>query len=156
MGLQVIAVDGKTARGARRGDGRAVHLFAALSQDTSVVLEQCALDPKTNEINTFGPLLDRLNITGAIINADALHTQRAHVTYLSEHGAHSIFIIAKDNQPRLHRQLASVPWKQVPLADPTTSKSHGRVETRTVKLVAVTAGFEFPHVALTIQITLSL
>jgi len=156
VGLQVIAVDGKTARGARRCDGRAVHLFAALSQDTSVVLGQCALDPKTNEINTFGPLLDRLNITGAIINADALHTQRAHVTYLSEHGAHSIFIIAKDNQPRLHRQLASVPWKQVPPADPTTRKGHGRVETRTVKLVAVTAGFEFPHAALTIQITLTL
>lgn len=76
VGLQVIAVDGKTARGARRGDGRAVHLFAALSQDTSVVLGQCALDAKINEINTFGPLLDRLNITGAIINADALHTQR--------------------------------------------------------------------------------
>ena len=33
---------------------------------------------------------------------------------------------------------------------------NGRVETRTVKLVAVTAGFEFPHAALTIQITLTL
>jgi len=88
VGLQVIAVDGKTARGARRGDGRAVHLFAALSQDTSVVLEQCALDPKTNEINTFGPLLDRLNITGAIITADALRTQRAHATYLTGRGVH--------------------------------------------------------------------
>jgi len=81
---QVIAVDGKTARGSRRGDGRAVHLFAALDQNAGIVLGQSgSVDAKTNEINAFGPLLDRLDITGAITTADALHTHLAHVTYLS-------------------------------------------------------------------------
>jgi len=120
-----------------------VHLFAALDQQTGAVLGQTAVDAKTNEINAFAPLLDRLDITGAIITADALHTHRAHAGYLSGLGAHYIFI-AKGNQPSLDRQLRSVPWKQVPPADTTASKSHGRVETRTVKLVAVPAGIGFP------------
>jgi predicted transposase YbfD/YdcC len=41
-------------------------------------------------------LLDRIDITGAIITADALHTQRAHAAYLRGRGAHYIFV-AKGN-----------------------------------------------------------
>jgi predicted transposase YbfD/YdcC len=96
-------------------------------------------------------LLDRLDITDAIITADALHTQRAHADYLFGRGAHYILIV-KGNQPSLHRQLRSVPWKQVPAADTTSNKGHGRVETRTVKLVEIPAGTAFPHAALAIQI----
>jgi predicted transposase YbfD/YdcC len=147
----LIALDGKTSRGARRLDGRALHLFAALDHLSGAVLGQCAVDVKTNEINVFGPLLDRLDITDAIITADALHTQRAHADYLSGRGAHYIFIV-KGNQPSLHRQLRSVPWKQVPAADTTSSRGHSRVETRTVKLVEIPAGIVFPHASLAIQI----
>ena len=109
------------------------------------------MDLKTNEINAFGPLLDRFDITDAIITADALHTQRAHAEYLFGRGAHYI-LIAGGNQPSLHRQLRSVPWKQVPAADTTSNKGHGRVETRTVKLVQIPAGIAFPHAALAIAI----
>jgi predicted transposase YbfD/YdcC len=143
----VFALDGKTSRGARCLDGRAVHLFAAIDQVCGVVLGQCAVDVKTNEINAFGPLLDRLDIT-----ADALPTQRAHVDYLFGRGAHYI-LIADDNQPSVHRRLRSVPWKQVPPVDTTGNKGHGRFETRTVKLVEIPAGIAFPHAALAIQIT---
>jgi predicted transposase YbfD/YdcC len=109
------------------------------------------VDVKTNEINAFGPLLDRFDITDAIITADALHTQRAHADYLFGRGAHYILIV-KGNQPSLHRQLRSVPWKQIPAVDTTSNKGHGRVETRTVKLVEITAGIAFPHATLAIQI----
>jgi predicted transposase YbfD/YdcC len=105
---------------------RAVHLHAVLDQDSGAVLGEWAVDTKTNEINAFGPLLDRLDITGAIIAADALHDQRAHAGYLSGRGAHDMFI-AKGNQPSLHRQLASMPWKHVRPADTTTSTGHGHV-----------------------------
>ena len=151
-GRSVFALDGKTSRGARCSGGRAVHLFAAIDQGSGVVMGQCAVDVKTNEINAFGSLLDRFDITDAIITADALHTQRTHAEYLFGRGAHYILIV-KGNQPSLHHQLRSVPWKQVPAADTTSNKGHGRVETRTVKLVAIPAGLAFPHAALAIQIT---
>jgi hypothetical protein len=86
-GRAVFALDGRTSRGARRVDGRAAHLFAAIDQVSGVVLGQRAVDLRTNEINAFGPLLDRWNITDAIIPADALPTQRAHADYLNRRGA---------------------------------------------------------------------
>jgi len=106
--LRVIAVDGKTARGARLGKDRATHLLAAFDTATGVVLGQAVVDGKTNEINVFGPLLDRVDIAGAIITADALHTQRAHVAYLTGRGAHYLLTV-KGNQPTLLAQLKGLP-----------------------------------------------
>lgn len=75
----VVAVDGKSARGARTDGDRRVHLLGALHTGTGVVLGQTVVDGKTNEINAFAPLLDRVPIAGAIVTADALHTQVKHV-----------------------------------------------------------------------------
>ena len=47
---RVIAVDGKTARGARRVDGRAAHLLAAFDHTGGVVLGQTEVDGKSNEL----------------------------------------------------------------------------------------------------------
>ena len=84
--VRAIAVDGKTARGARVGDGRAVHLLGALDHATGVVLGQTQVDAKTNEITAFAPLLERLDrahpLAGAVITADALHTQHRHARWL--------------------------------------------------------------------------
>ena len=54
-GRRVIAIDGKSARGARGPDGRAVHLLAAFDQASGVVLGQTVVDGKTNEITAFAP-----------------------------------------------------------------------------------------------------
>lgn len=153
---RVIAVDGKTARGARLAGDRAVHLLGALDTGSGEVLGQRVVDGKTNEINVFGPLLDRVDITGAIVTADALHTQRAHVTYLQGRGAHYLFTV-KGNQPSLQRQLRALPWKHVPIADHTTDKGHGRIEERTLKITALTGAglgqIAFPGAALALQVT---
>ena len=151
-GPRMIAVDGKTARGARGPDGRPAHLLAAFDQASGVVLGQATVDGKTNEITAFGPLLDRIDITGALITADALHTQHRHADYLTGRGAHYLLTV-KGNQPSLHRQLRTLPWAAIPAADVTRDKSHGRVESRTVKLTAVPAGIGFPHARLAAQIT---
>jgi hypothetical protein len=111
----VIAIDGKTARGARGGGGAATHLLAAFDTATGVVLGQAVVDGKTNEINAFAPLLDRVDIAGAIVTADALHTQRAHVAYLAGRGAHYLLTV-KGNQPTLLAQLKGLPWAEVPVA----------------------------------------
>jgi len=149
---RVIALDGKSARGARHAGERAVHLLAAFDTGNGGVLGQTVVDGKTNEISAFGPLLDRIDIAGAIITADALHTQRAHVAYLAGRGAHYLLTV-KANQPTLLRQLKALPWNDVPVADTTTDKAHGRQEQRTLKLTTVAAGIGFPGAALALQIT---
>jgi predicted transposase YbfD/YdcC len=151
-GLRMIAIDGKSARGARGPDGRAVHLLAAFDHVSGVVLGQTVVDGKTNEINAFAPLLDRIDIIGAIITADALHTQHRHADYLIGRDAHYVLTV-KRNQPSLHRQLAALPWAQIPTVDLTHDKGHGRIESRSMKLAAMPAGIGFPHAHLAIQLT---
>jgi predicted transposase YbfD/YdcC len=153
---RVIAVDGKSARGARRAaDGRAVHLLAAFEVRSGIVLGQSVVDGKSNEITAFTPLLDRIDITDTIITADALHTQDEHARYLHQRGAHFVFVV-KGNRPKLHQQLTGLPWRDIPAVDITQDVAHGRRETRTLKLAearnAATGGLLFPHAQLAIQI----
>ena len=54
--LQQVKVDGKTLRGSRHGEQRAVHLLAALTD--GVVAAQVDVEGKTNEITRFTTLLD--------------------------------------------------------------------------------------------------
>lgn len=64
---RVLAIDGKTLRGARVHDGsdRAPHLLACLDHDAGVVVAQAAVDGKTNEITVFATLLDQIDdLTG--------------------------------------------------------------------------------------------
>src|SRR5215813_11397193 len=148
---RVIAVDGKTLRGSASGGEPGDHLLAALDHAHGAVVGQAEVGAKTNEIPMFPVLLDRADIAGAVITADALHAQRSHATYLAGRGAHYLFTV-KRNQPGLFAQLASLPWRQVPVACQTRERGHGRDERRTLKITAVAAGLAFPHAAQAIQI----
>jgi len=48
-----------------------VHLLAAMDHTSRAVLAQTEVDGKTNEITRFRPLLDRLDLTGTVVTADA-------------------------------------------------------------------------------------
>ena len=157
---RVLAVDGKTVRGSRHTDRNGTitagrHLLAVIDQHTRVVLGQLDVDGKTNEITAFTPLLNTLtsiNLAGVVVTADALHTQREHVQDLHERGVHWVLTV-KGNQPRLRRQLAALPWRQVEPAHRSTATAHGRREIRTLKVVTIAAGIEFPHATQAVQIT---
>jgi predicted transposase YbfD/YdcC len=149
--MRVVAVDGKTARGARTEDGTQVHLLAAFDPTSGVVLGQTQVDGKSNEITAFAPLLDRIDLTDTLLTADALHTQRGHADYLHQRGGHYL-LIAKANQPKMHAQLVGLPWRQIPVAVEERDRGHGRVESRRIKITAVGAGIGFPHAHLAIQI----
>jgi hypothetical protein len=97
-------------------------------------------------------LLDRIDLAGAVVTADAPHAQRGHDGYLvTQRGAHYL-ITVKRNQPGLHAQLAALPWRHVPVAHQAREKGHGRAGRRTLKVTAVAAGLAFPHAAQAIQI----
>lgn len=120
---QVIAVDGKTLRGARRPDGRQVHLLSALDTSTVIVLAQVTVDAKSNEISAFTPLLDAVQavlgtLDGILFVADALHTQTGHANLLAARGA-QLMTAVKGNQPKLFAHLKALPWAKIPVGDRT-------------------------------------
>jgi predicted transposase YbfD/YdcC len=149
----VLAVDGKTLRGARPRGGTAPHLLACLDHATGTVIAQVAVDGKTNEITMLEALLDQIgDLSDALVTMDALHAQRDHAAYLHKRGAHYL-VTVKGNQPGLLRQLRSLPWKDIPPGHLSAGRAHGRAEKRTVKVATVAAGLGFPHAARAIQIT---
>jgi predicted transposase YbfD/YdcC len=149
--LRAVAVDGKTCRGARRADGTRVHLLGA-AEHGGRLLDHLEVGVKHNETSYFTELLERLDLAGAVVTADALHTVRANLNWLvTEKKAHYIAVV-KRNQPLLHAQVRALPWRQVPAGSTTRGTGHGRTETRTLKAAHV-SHLDFPHARQAIKIT---
>ncbi|MEV5411143.1 ISAs1 family transposase, partial [Thermopolyspora sp. NPDC052614] len=150
-----LAVDGKALRGTRHhtGSGRAVHLLAVTDSRTSAVLGQVEVDGKSNEPAAFAPLPEPLDLAGAVVTADALHTRREHAVFLVEQKNAHYILTVKKNQPALYKQLKALPWRQVEVGHTETVHGHGRTGKRSIKVCSVAAGLLFPHAAQAIRIT---
>ena len=79
--LRAVAVDGKTARGARRADGTRVHLLGA-AEHGGHLLDHLEVGVKHNETTHFTELLGPADLDGAVVTFDALHTVRANLNWL--------------------------------------------------------------------------
>lgn len=102
--------------------------------------------PASSHCSTRSATLDAV-----VVTADALHCQREHVAYLAERGAHWILTV-KGNQPTLLAQLAALPWRAVPDSHRDTDRGHGRREIRTIKILTLAGGIDFPHAAQAVQV----
>jgi predicted transposase YbfD/YdcC len=151
----VIAVDGKSLRGSARLTAARRHLLSAVTHHRAVTLAQAEVGAKTNETAHFQPLLEPLDLDGALVTFDALHSVRANVTWLVEtKKAHYISVI-KANQPTAHRQLAALPWRDIAVQHTTTSTGHGRRESRSIKTCGIAdelGGISFPHARLALRV----
>ncbi|WNV82975.1 ISAs1 family transposase [Umezawaea sp. Da 62-37] len=156
---RVIAMDGRTLRGARRDDGRQVHLLSALDTSTGIVLAQVTIDAKSNEIPAFDPMLDAVGhllgtLAGILFVADAPHTQTGHAEKVAARGTH-LMTTVKGNQPTLLAQLTTLPWPRIPAGHHTRDRGHGRSETRTIKAATLNTpgGIAIPHARQAVRIT---
>jgi len=139
---RVIALDGKTVRGARTANTVAPHLVAAFDHTSGTVLGQVAVAAKSNEIPAVRDLLATFDLTAVVVTLDAMHTQSDTATAITSAGGDYVFTVKK-NQPSLHAACKDLPWKNVP-AHRVTSTGHGRRATRTIKVVTAPAWVEFP------------
>jgi predicted transposase YbfD/YdcC len=147
---RVIAIDGKTVRGARTANAVAPHLVAAFDHLSGTVLGQVAVAAKSNEIPAVRDLLACFDLTGAVVTVDAMHTQIDTATAITSAGGDYLFTVKK-NQPGLHQTCKDLPWKDVPSHRVTTT-GHGRRVTRTIKVVAAPAWVDFPGAAQIAQV----
>lgn len=107
-----IAMDGKTLRGSHNGGQKAVHLLSAVLHKEGVVIAQDKVDEKTNEIKHVVPLFENLNIEGAVVTADALHTQKDIAKYLVEEKKADYLFTVKSNQPTLLGDIKDLELKK--------------------------------------------
>jgi len=150
-GRLVIAIDGKTVRGARNKQGKAPHLVAALAHGIGAVLGQVAVDEKPNEIPAVRELLRAFaSLAFAVITIDAMHTQHDTAQVILGRGADYVMTV-KANVPTLYRQLKKLPWAAVPAVS-SVSTDHGRRARRTIKVALAPAWIGFASAAQVAQL----
>jgi hypothetical protein len=105
-GLRATALDGKASRGSLGPHDAAVHLLAAMDQQTGCVLSQMRVDAKTNEHKAALDLLKGLALTGRVVTGDAMFCQRDLSGQVVAAGGHYLWKV-DDNQPSLKEAIAS-------------------------------------------------
>jgi predicted transposase YbfD/YdcC len=133
----VIAIDGKTSRRAKKGGVNLIHMVSAFAARQRLVLGQVKVVEKSNEIVAIPRLLDMLAIEGAIVTIDAMGCQREIARKII--GKKADYILAlKGNQGTLREdvELFANEQKAKNFKDTTVSRhetvdgDHGRIETR--------------------------
>lgn len=128
----IVAIDGKTSRRARRGEAHPLHLVSAWASRQRLVLGQQAVDGKGNEITAIPLLLERLELTGALVTIDAIGCQKGIAQAIRAKGADYLLAL-KDNWPTLAEEVRLAFAREPPAAfdsHTTTDGDHGRIEVR--------------------------
>ncbi len=141
-GRRVIAIDGKSVRGARAAGNTAPHLVAALDHHLGVVVGQVQVAAKSNEIPALRTLQAAFDLVSVVVTADAMHTQTDTATYITGREGHYVFTV-KGNQPSLFARCKKLPWTQI-RAVSSLDVGHGRRVRRTIKVAAAPAVLDFP------------
>ena len=132
-------------------DGTRVHLLGA-AEHGGHLLDHLEVDIKHNETSHFTALLEPLDLDGAVVTFDALHTVRANLNWLTSKKQAQYIAVVKKNQPLLHARIRALPWRQVPAGSITRDTGHGRIETRTLKAAHISR-LDFPCARQAIKIT---
>ena len=135
-GKEQIAIDGKTLRHSFDGDKHtALHSITAWSKSNGLVLAQSRSEGKKNENSSVLDMLDTLNISGAIVSADAMNTQKKIAAKIHNKGGDYVLCV-KNNHKKLKEEIAAY-FHKIKRDSPEyiqhheeVDAGHGRIETR--------------------------
>jgi predicted transposase YbfD/YdcC len=105
-GGEVIAVDGKTAKGSRdrKHNRNPLHMVSSWACRNRLVLGQEATQEKSNEITAIPKLLGLLVLKGYLVTIDAMGCQRAIAEQIIDQGGDYVLGL-KGNQGTLHEAV---------------------------------------------------
>ena len=138
----IIAIDGKCLKGSydRENGVQALRLVSAWASSHQLVLGQCSVHDKSNEITAIPLLLEQLDVQGSIVTIDAMGTQTTIAQQIIQSQADYILAL-KRNQPSLadaaqkyfdeHKAQSTLDSAQV-RKETTCEAGHHRIETRTL------------------------
>jgi predicted transposase YbfD/YdcC len=142
-----IAIDGKTLCGSVTAGLKPLHLVSAWATQAQVSLGQVAVDGTSNEITAIPPLLELLDLHGALVTIDAIGCQKAIAKKIVAGGGDYVLVV-KGNQERLMTDIQETVGRalegELPAAKvrqcTTTENGHGRVESRSCVVITDLTG----------------
>ena len=134
-GMEIICVDGKALRGTVLASGSNPDIVSAYSPSTGITLATEACHEKSNEIKALPRLIDRIDVAGKVITADAMSMQKDIIDKIRKNGG-DFLIELKANQRSLRYEIEDRIKTRKPLHSYTEGAElgHGRIETRTYRI----------------------
>src|SRR4051794_33585390 len=107
-GLVPVAVDGKSARRAKRDTATGcLTVVSAWATESRLALGQVAVPDGSNEVAAIPDLLRTLDLAGAIVTIDAAGCQTGNAAEIRRQGGHYLLAV-KGNQPTLREAVEAV------------------------------------------------
>lgn len=133
---EVVAIDGKTARGSAFGSESPVHVVSAYAAKNRLCLGQETVGKKSNEITAIPVLLESLALNGCVVTIDAMGCQKNIADKIIAAGADYILMV-KANQHELKEQTEKIFSLNNDFLTFSCSidGGHGRIEKRTCDVV---------------------
>ena len=132
---EIICIDGKAERGTVQDNGRNPDIVSAYSFNTGIVLATEACLEKSNEITAVPLLLDKIDISGKVVTADAMSMQKGIIDTVRRNRG-DFLIELKANQRALRYGVEDCIKALTPVYSYTAGPElgHGRIETRTYRI----------------------
>jgi len=133
---KTIAIDGKTITSTEKMSGyeKPIHIVSAYISELGITLGQKATEAKSNEIPAVQELVEMLELSGALVVADALNCQVETCKKIVEAKADYLLCI-KRNQARTYEEIKSYIHDEnnaEAIEKSKTTEKHGnRIEIRT-------------------------
>ena len=104
---EVVAIDGKTVRRSfdRGREQNPLRMVSAWASKQGLVLGQCCVDSKSNEITAIPALLDQLMVKNSIVTLDAMGRQTVITQKILDRGADYLLAL-KGNHRQAHQAVA--------------------------------------------------
>lgn len=142
VGVGHIAIDGKTLRGSASAKLGPLHVVSAWATKAHLMLGQVAVDTKSNEITAIPPLLELLDLNGALVTIDAMGCQKEIAQRIVGGGGDYVLAV-KGNQEHLLEDIQATVEQayegnldNVVVKEYTTrEQGHGRYEERTYVVI---------------------
>ena len=133
-----VAIDGKALKGTGKqaygGQEAQQHVLHVYEVQTGIVLQQCPIGEKCNEVSALKPLLTEALCKGRLLTTDAAQSYHQFGRLVKRAGG-DVMLIIKDNTPTTRADLEL--FFEDPQADRRTwqsyeqiEKGHGRLERR--------------------------
>jgi len=129
---KTVAIDGKTVCSTDKltEDGSVLHIASAIVSENGMVIGSQECGTKMGEITAFRELIELLDVSGAVVVADALHCTKKSAKAVVDAGADYLFCV-KDNEPNLKADIELYFQNESAETFVKTEKNGGRIEKRT-------------------------
>jgi predicted transposase YbfD/YdcC len=132
----LIAIDGKTIRGAKKGSKSVFHMVSAFCTANGVSLAQVKTNEKSNEITAIPVLIEALDLKDCMVSIDAMGCQESIAKKIREKGGDYLLAV-KENQKELCQAIEDT-FRLQPKKEQCffvqEDSGHGRIEKRSCYL----------------------